>query len=96
VVVRYFGGVKLGTSGLINAYKTATKEALEQAQIIQKQVEKTFTINFDYLQTNKIMQLLKADGVKIKEQNYGEQCAITFTVRWSEADSLISNLSKFI
>jgi len=94
VVVRYFGGVKLGTTGLINAYKTVTKEVLEQAEIIHKRVEKTITVSFNYIHTNKIMQLLKTDGITIQQQNYDEQCMITFKVRWAEADTLLANLLK--
>jgi uncharacterized YigZ family protein len=94
VVIRYFGGVKLGTSGLINAYKTATKEALDQAVIIQKKIEKTFTVSFDYIYTNKVMQLLKVNGINIQQQSYQEQCKVTFTVISSKAEELCASLAK--
>ncbi len=86
VVVRYFGGTKLGASGLITAYKTATKLALEEATIVEKEVELLQTIAFDYLLLNKVMKILKSDGVAIKSQNCTEKHEIVFSVqkRFSE------------
>ncbi|HEY5327384.1 MAG TPA: YigZ family protein, partial [Mucilaginibacter sp.] len=65
VVVRYFGGTLLGVPGLINAYKSATEEALKQAKIIEKTVNDIYTIKFDYLQMNDIMKIIKDDEITI-------------------------------
>lgn len=70
IVVRYFGGIKLGVSGLIHAYKTATKMVLEQAPIVQKQVLDYGEIQTDYTQINDLMRLLKKEQVDILEQKY--------------------------
>lgn len=94
VVIRYFGGVKLGVSGLINAYKEATKSALESAQIIEKTVDETYIVHLEYEQMNKVMQILKNDYVKINNQNYDDRYNIEFVVRKREADRIISELKK--
>lgn len=72
IVVRYFGGTKLGVPGLIHAYKSSTKLALEQANIIEKQVFDYYQLQFDYLQTNDVMRLLKREQVTILSQYYEE------------------------
>lgn len=94
IVVRYFGGIKLGVSGLINAYKTAAKDALENNTIIEKFVEENYTITFPPLGMNKVMQLLKRETVKIMGQRYEENCIIDFCVQKRDADSLLEALHK--
>lgn len=94
VVIRYFGGIKLGVSGLINAYKTAAKDALEANTIVEKFIEEYYSISFDPIVMNKVMTLLKKDCVKIFEQKYENQSIINFSVQKKEADSLIDNLTK--
>src|SRR5574344_2667491 len=94
VVVRYFGGIKLGVSGLINAYKTATKEALEANEIVEKFIEEFYSIAFNPIVMNKVMQLLKKESVKIYEQKYEIESVINFSVQKREADLLIDNLKK--
>jgi len=96
VVVRYFGGVKLGVSGLINAYKEATKAALENAKIIEKTVTENYVVSVDYESVNKVMQILKADNIQITNQYYEQQYCIEFSVRLKEADRIISELKKII
>ena len=76
VVVRYFGGTKLGVSGLINAYKTSTKNALEGAAIITRKVTKETTILFPYESTNDVMKLLGEVEMKIVSQNFDTECKI--------------------
>jgi uncharacterized YigZ family protein len=66
VVVRYFGGTKLGVPGLINAYKSAAKNALDNAKIVEKKVVMAVKIGFSYQSLNEVMKILKTDGVKIK------------------------------
>lgn len=94
IVVRYFGGTKLGVSGLINAYKTATKEALEAASIIEKTVDELYMIRFDYTEMNNVMQILKDSYISILSQDYNEGYQIQFKVRRREADRFVSALKK--
>jgi len=94
VVVRYFGGTKLGVPGLINAYKTAAFEALSKAKIITKKVEVYFTIEFHYSEINVIMQLLKNKGVQIISQSIDANCIIKLSVDLQKQDWLMDNLSK--
>ena len=94
VVVRYFGGVKLGVSGLINAYKEATKIAIESAEIIEKIVTEAYLISVDYEFVNRVMQILKADYIQITNQYYQDRYCIEFLVRLKEADRVITDLKK--
>lgn len=83
VVVRYFGGTLLGVSGLINAYKTATNEALQNAQIIEKTVNRLIHIRFEYAQMNDIMQFIKTHDISIKEQTYDTKSGLIIDIRLS-------------
>ncbi len=94
VVVRYFGGVKLGVSGLITAYKEATKSALESASIVEKTVNETYIVYVNYEYLNKVMQLLKSDFIQIKNQNYEDQYMIEYSIRLREADRINHELRK--
>lgn len=94
VVVRYFGGIKLGVSGLITAYKTAAKDALENAQIVEKIVQEPYKISFDYQHLNSVMQILKDDSVQILNQGYENNCVVNFKVRKRDADRFIATLKK--
>ncbi len=80
VVVRYFGGTKLGKSGLINAYKTAAAEALNNAVIIEKTITRTFHITFDYEVTNEVLQLVHSLSVNIVHQDFAVQCKFKLAV----------------
>ena len=81
IVVRYFGGTKLGVSGLINAYKEATRQVLTAAKIEEHKIKETFTIEFDYSLMNSVMQVLKNPAVTIKSNDYlNNMCQITFDV----------------
>lgn len=95
VVVRYFGGTKLGVSGLINAYKTAAAEAIANAVIIQKHETALLQIQFEYPQMNDIMSLVKEYELDIKYQQFELNCAITLEIRkglLEEVDTKISGL----
>lgn len=70
IVVRYFGGTKLGVPGLINAYRTSTQEALAQATIVEQEIEAYFKLSFQYELMNEVMRLVKANKWKIREQFY--------------------------
>lgn len=94
IVVRYFGGIKLGVSGLINAYKTAAKDALDAATVIEKTVDETYKVSFDYSVMNSVMQLLKDPYVSILGQGYEDRYLISFKIRRREADRIVTALKK--
>ncbi len=81
VVIRYFGGTKLGVSGLIKAYKEATQDVLNNAEIVEKDVKAYFVLNFGYLEMNSVMKILKDLPVDISSQNFDNACEIKFSVR---------------
>ena len=87
VVVRYFGGIKLGIPGLIRAYKTSTADALANAEIVEKVAGKRFRLRFGYLAMNPVMKVLKDMDIPAQDQEFGLDCALTVRVRLSlEAD----------
>jgi uncharacterized YigZ family protein len=94
VVVRYFGGTKLGIPGLIHAYKTAAREALEQAVIIEKIIRIPFRVTFEYQQMNEIMRILKEEGGKITHQTAVDKCEIDFQIRKNHADSIETRMNR--
>ena len=94
IVVRYFGGIKLGVSGLQNAYKLAAKEALDAANIVEKTIDETYEVVFDYLQMNGVMQLMKDPYVNIISQQSDLNCSIRFSVRRREAERIVTALKK--
>jgi len=94
VVVRYFGGTKLGIPGLIKAYKTATYDAIENADIIDKIATERISFSFDYLNMEAVMKLIKSSGVDIAEQRFDLRCIISVDVRLSECDSLRKSLNN--
>ena len=81
VVVRYYGGTKLGVSGLINAYKTAAKDALEANTIIERTVNDVYEVFFDYAQMNDVMRILKDENVEQCAHVFDTECRIEFRVR---------------
>jgi len=95
VVVRYFGGVKLGVPGLINAYRTAAQNAIQNAEIIEKTVEDCFELHFDYLQMNEVMKILKEEPITIVHQEFDNQCKIVFRTRRSDSDRIKNKFSQF-
>lgn len=90
VVVRYFGGVKLGVGGLINAYKTTAQLALDACQIVTKTINVDFLITFDYKNMNKVMRVIKEKNLNITNQKLELNCQITISVRKKEADTVAS------
>ena len=92
IVVRYFGGTKLGVSGLINAYKTSTKNALEKASIITRKVTMDVTLLFPYKSTNEVMKLLDEVEMKIDYQAFDNDCKIEGTIPTQNADLLKSKV----
>ena len=93
VVVRYFGGIKLGIPGLIRAYKTSTADALSQAEVIDKVAGKTFRVTFDYLSMNGVMKVLKDMGLTPSAQDFGLECALEVRVRLSMEEDFLARLS---
>ena len=94
VVVRYYGGVNLGTSGLIVAYREAAADALAHATIETRQVEEIVKYSFAYPQMNDVMRIVKDMNPRIVSQNYDNTCEIVLSIRKSEAEQLKSKLAK--
>lgn len=92
VVVRYFGGTKLGVPGLIKAYKSATQDALANAVIVEKISTVLLTIEFDYLRMNDVMRLLKDLNITILEQQFDLSCRISARVRLSQVEEFRTQL----
>lgn len=90
VVVRYFGGVKLGVSGLINAYKTAAQMALENVEIVTKTIDKHFLINFDYKNMNKVMRVIKEKNINLVNQKMELNCEIEISIRKKNAEEIFN------
>ena len=93
VVVRYFGGIKLGIPGLIRAYKTSTEDALSSATIVEKTATEIFRLDFDYLQMNNVMKILKDLKAEILSRDFGTGCTVTAQVRLSLAEDFLSRIS---
>ena len=96
VVVRYFGGILLGTGGLVVAYKEAVADALNQAEIIEKTVDETISINFDYVFMNDVMRAIKDSNAQILHQTFDNHCTMQLSIRKQDAAILSSKLEKII
>lgn len=94
VVVRYFGGTLLGVPGLINAYKSATAEALTVAEVIEKTVNDVYNVSFEFVQMNDVMKLVKEFGLKIRNQTYDNQCTMELEFRKTLTNQVIGKLEK--
>ena len=94
VVVRYYGGVNLGTSGLIIAYREAAADALAHAEVETKQVEEVITYDFPYVMMNDVMRIVKDMQPRIISQTYENTCQIKLSIRQSEAEQLRQRLAK--
>ena len=94
VVVRYFGGIKLGIPGLIRAYKTSTADALGQAEIVEKVAGKRFRLTFDYLSMNGVMKVLKDLGLTPAGQDFGLQCSLEVRMRLALEEDFRSRLAE--
>ena len=96
VVVRYYGGVNLGTSGLIVAYREAAADVIAHATIETRQVEEVITYNFSYLMMNDVMRSVKEMQPRVLEQTIDNSCQIKLSIRRSEADTLRNRLAKLL
>ncbi len=94
VVVRYFGGTLLGVPGLINAYKTAAVEAIKVANIIERTVNDVYELDFEYLNMNDVMKLIKDEQLNILAQSFDNQCCITFEVRKANLNAVLGKFDK--
>ncbi|MFD1063656.1 IMPACT family protein [Winogradskyella litorisediminis] len=95
VVVRYFGGVKLGVGGLINAYRTAAQMALENSKIVEKTIDLNFKVQFAYKHMSRIMRIIKDYDAKIESQKLELDCNLTVSVRKGNADALYKSVKSF-
>lgn len=89
VVVRYFGGVKLGVGGLITAYKTTAQMALEHSKIVTRTINRNIELKFEYKDMNKVMRIIKEKNLKIKNQTLELDCMITISVRLKKMQSIM-------
>lgn len=94
LVVRYFGGIELGTSGLIVAYRTAAAEAIAAAEIEERTVDEDITVRFEYPYLNGIMRIVKEEGPTIITQQFDMDCEMTLRIRKGEAERLKKRLLK--
>lgn len=94
IVVRYFGGIKLGTSGLIVAYRAAAAEAIGAATVVEKTVDEEVTVLFEYPMMNDVMRIVKEEGPVIVSQGYDTDCSMTLRIRRSLMPRLRQRLEK--
>lgn len=94
VVVRYFGGTKLGVPGLIAAYREAAAEAIAAARIVERTVDREVRVDFPYEAMNAVMRAVKEEQPRIEEQRFDNRCTMRLTIRESRAGALIEKLIK--
>nr|MCR4994438.1 YigZ family protein [Bacteroidales bacterium] len=94
IVVRYFGGVKLGTSGLIQAYKAAAAEAIAAATVVERTVDECITVTFEYPLMNAVMRIVKEEEPTIVAQNFDNDCIMRLSIRASLMPRLQQRLEK--
>jgi uncharacterized YigZ family protein len=94
VVIRYFGGTKLGIPGLINAYRSAAADAIANNIIIEKYEQDTFTIEFGYSVMNDVMKVLKEENPKQTNQNFDNTCTLELSIRKQSGEKLREKLAK--
>lgn len=95
VIVRYFGGVKLGVSGLINAYKTSAKLALEASKIVERTIDKAFKLTFEYKDMNTVMRIIKMNPFNIQHQDLESSCELQITVRKNKAHQVLEQFGRY-
>lgn len=88
VVVRFFGGVKLGVGGLISAYRTAAQMVLQEAEIVEKTIDIYYKVSFDYKNMNKVMRIIKENNLEIVAQKMNESCEIDLAIRKKNAEKI--------
>ncbi|MCK9452893.1 MAG: YigZ family protein [Bacteroidales bacterium] len=93
VVVRYFGGTKLGVSGLINAYKSAAREALDQAKVEERTVDEVYSLEFEYPLMNEVMRILKEENLQQINPRFELSCYLEIKIRKNEAKKIVEKLN---
>ena len=96
VVVRYYGGINLGTSGLIVAYRTAAADCIQNSTVEERIVEEYFTYKFDYIRMNSVMKIVKDMQPRVVSQNFDNTCSITLAIRQSEMPRLREAFEKLL
>lgn len=94
VVVRYFGGTLLGVPGLINAYKTATQEALSAADIVEMTVKDIYNCSFDYVRMNDVMRIVKEENLTVLKQEFDNRCNLELEIRQTQVGAVVGRLQK--
>ena len=94
VVVRYFGGILLGASGLANAYKAAARDAIGNAEVVEKTIDVSYRLHFEYALMNDVMRMLKELGVQPRNQEFNLDCRMDVSVRQSQSVRVHDALSK--
>lgn len=94
VVVRYFGGTKLGVSGLINAYKTAAREALEQTTIEERTIDEVYSLEFEYPLMNEVMRIMKEENLQQINPRFELSCYLEIKIRKNEAEKIVEKLNQ--
>jgi uncharacterized YigZ family protein len=94
VVVRYFGGVKLGVPGLIRSYKTAALDAISNSEIITKIIKEQFAVSFKYPQMNEVMRLVKEYNLEVVNTDFQIECNLIFAVAKSKSEEVVETLKK--
>ena len=92
VVIRYFGGIKLGIPGLIRAYKTSTADAIANAEIVEKIASRMYRVSFGYMGMNSVMKVFKDMGLEQKNQKFDMECSIDTSVRLSQVDTFLERM----
>ena len=92
--MRYYGGVNLGTGGLIVAYRTAAADAISHCDVVVRQVEEMVTYNYAYPLMNDVMRIVKEMGPRVVSQTFDNTCSITLAIRKSQAGQLRERLQK--
>lgn len=94
IVVRYFGGTLLGVPGLINAYKSATEDALAHAKIVEKTLNDVYRVDFAYPQMNDVMRIVKEDDLSVISQDFDLNCSITVGIRKKSVNQVLDRFYK--
>lgn len=94
VVVRYFGGTLLGVPGLIHAYKAATQEALNAAEVVEQTVNDIYWVSFGYEQMNDVMRVVKDEGIGVLKQDFDNRCALELEIRQRQVNQVLGRLQQ--
>ncbi len=93
VVIRYFGGTKLGVSGLINAYKSSSREAIENSEIVEKEITESYRLEFEYVKMNEVMRVIKEENIDVKNQEFDNVCKMDVEIKLSTVQKSTNRLN---